>query len=146
MEESIAKGEGLHRYIPQRPPMVMIDALLRYDASGTESSFQVPEEGLFIEKGVLSAGGLVENIAQSAAAGVGYHYVERTERGEPPLGFIAAVKDMSFHQFPASGQQLRTSIQVKQEVMNMTIVEGKVWKEQELVAEGELRIFLQEEG
>ena len=48
-------------YIPQRPPMVMVDQILHSDETGTLTQFEVKADNIFIEKGRLAPPGLVEN-------------------------------------------------------------------------------------
>ncbi len=145
MENALAEGEALFKYIPQRPPMLLIGALLHYDGTLIRSSYTVEKEGVFVEDEFLREAGIVENIAQTAAAGVGYHYLEQTEKGAIPLGFIASVRNFEVQGLPRTGEKLTTEVRVEQEVMNMTIVEGKVQRDGELLAKGQVRIFLQEE-
>ena len=66
------KSIDIHTLLPQQPPFVMIDRLLHYDETRTVCSFTVPEDNLFCEAGVFKAAGLIENIAQSCAARLGF--------------------------------------------------------------------------
>ena len=58
--------------LPQRPPFVFVDHLLHHEEECTRTSFRIPEQGIFVENGRLATGGLVEQMAQSSAARVGY--------------------------------------------------------------------------
>ncbi len=147
MEAALASYEELHKYMPQRPPMVMVDHLLQNDEKESRSCFTVKEEQLFLEEGRFREAGLVENIAQTAAAGVGYHFIEeRGEGDEPPLGFIASVKDLKVHELPLIGDELLTKVRVKQEVVQVTIIQAEVRKGETLLLECEMRIHLPEES
>ncbi|MDR1813904.1 MAG: hypothetical protein LBR18_03535 [Tannerella sp.] len=72
MKQAIATGEEIKRLIPQREPMLMIDAF--YEATDTEADtgVTVSEDSLLVDEGMLSEAGLVEHIAQSASAFAGY--------------------------------------------------------------------------
>ncbi len=145
MQDPIASGEALYRYIPQRPPMVLLDALLRNDEELTRCSYKVPEDGLFVEKGVLREPGMLESIAQTAAAGVGHYQLEMKKEGdEAPLGFIAQVKNFEVNGLPRVGDLLYIEVGVEQEVMNMTIIQGRLLRRKEVLARCEMRIYLQE--
>ena len=63
--------ENIQTYLPQRPPFVMIDELINATETSFESAFEVVESNLFIENGILSESALVENVAQTCAAGFG---------------------------------------------------------------------------
>lgn len=79
-KEIICQGEELFRLIPQRPPMVMIDRFYGIEEDTSWSGLTVTTDNLFCRDGVLQETGIIEHIAQSAAARVGYIYnaAERT--------------------------------------------------------------------
>ena len=58
--------------LPQRPPFIMIDRLIHFDEVVTTTQLEVRSDNLFIEDGVLNNCVLVENIAQTCAARMGY--------------------------------------------------------------------------
>ena len=66
--------------LPQRPPFVLIDRLVHFDEHRTVTRFTVPEGHLFCEEGCLQAAGLIENIAQTCAARMGYINLINAER------------------------------------------------------------------
>ena len=138
----IATGEELLALLPQRPPMVLVGALLACANDRTISQFRVPADCLLVEDGVLSEAGLVENIAQTAAAGAGYSY---QQQGRPaPIGYIAAIRDLRVAALPAVGTTLTTAVQVLSQVLEFSIVHGTVRTEEVIFAECELRIFIKD--
>ena len=56
--------------IPQKPPMVMVNSIIEASGTTTVTSFLVKEDNIFMEDGFLREPALIENIAQSAAAGI----------------------------------------------------------------------------
>ena len=58
--------------IPQRSPFIMVDELLYGDDSLSRSRFLVRSGNLLVDRGRFTPGGLLENIAQTVAAGAGY--------------------------------------------------------------------------
>src|ERR1700744_6482433 len=95
--------------IPQRPPFVLIDRFVY--GEDLHSLFTVPGDHLLVEDGRLSEAGLVENIAQTAAARAGY--LCRLEGREVPLGYIGAVQRLAVFERPPVGAVHRTSVTVK---------------------------------
>jgi len=136
----IAEGSALAKLLPQQAPFVMIGQLLTADAQRTVSRFLVDSSSVLFNDGVFSEAGLIENIAQTAAAGVGYHYQQ--EQQAAPIGYIAAVKDLRIARLPTAGDELTTEVKIKNQVLDFTIVQGSVRVGEELVAECEMRIFL----
>lgn len=136
----LASGKEILELIPQRHPVVMVDKLLLSKHDRVISGFTILEDNIFCEDGHLSASGLIENIAQTAAAGVGY--ICKIENRKVPIGFIASVKDLKIIKLPAIGSDIRTELNVLNQIMDVTIVKGTVTFNDELMAECEMRIFI----
>ena len=129
--------------IPQRPPMVMVDAFYGIENGVSRSGLTVGEDNIFCKDGRLREPGIVEHIAQSAAARVGYIF---TQRGEAvPLGFIGSVDKLTISHLPKVGSQLTTSISVMQELGGLSLISAKTEDNDGTVAECRMKIFLQTE-
>lgn len=126
--------------IPQKPPMVMVDRIVEIKDKTTVTSFIIKPDNVFCEDGFFREPGLIENMAQTAAAGVGYK--PGIVAGEPPLGFIGGIRDLKIRTFPKVGQEIITTVTVAHEVFDATIVKGVVQLDGEPIAECELKIFL----
>ena len=138
----LAKGQEILKYIPQRPPFVFIDKLYQADDEKLVSGFLIKEDNPLIIDGQLSESGLVENIAQTAAAGIGYKCISNNKPVVP--GFIGAVKRLQLSELPDIGADLITTVTITSEVMNATIIHGVVELEGKVIAECDMNIFLQE--
>lgn len=130
------------KYIPQRPPMVMIDKLLSSDEVKSETELTIRADNIFVKNGVMTAPGLTENMAQTAAARAGFTFLENGEQVK--LGFIGAIKNLKIHQEPTVGNILKTEIRELGQVMNILSVKTEIRCKNELVAECELKIFIQQ--
>ena len=139
----ITNGTSILEFLPQRPPVVMIDKLISADDNKTISGLLVKKSNIFFERDALSESGLVENIAQTAAAGVGY--ICKQENRKVPVGFIASIKDLVIHQLPAEGDELVTEVTVGNQVMAVSIIHGSVYCNGNLLASCEMRIFVKQE-
>lgn len=132
------------KLLPQRPPFVMVDRLTHCDPVVTTTEFEVRADNIFNDAGYLSAAGVCENIAQTCAARMGYMSYAS---GQPVrLGFIGAVNNFCVMRAPATGETLITTIEVKQEVFNITLVHATVRCAGEIVAESDLKIALGDEA
>lgn len=129
------------RYIPQRPPFVMVDEMLFDDETITRTAFVVKADNIFLQHGRLEAAALVENIAQTAAAGGGYKALLRQEAVK--VGFIGAIKGLKVIALPALGDTLVTETKLVNTVFNVSMVEGVVKCGDEVLATCEMKIFLQ---
>ncbi len=122
--------------IPQRPPFVMVDRLLSCNEAITTSLLEVREENIFVSKGRLSAEGLVENIAQTCALRIGYL------NDSVKLGVIGAVSSFEVLRTPRVGEQIETTIDVLEEMFNITLVKAVVRCGDEPIAEANMKIAL----
>ena len=127
--------------LPQQPPFVMIDRLTHFDQVVTTTEFEVRGDNLFVENGVLNPCALVENIAQTCAARMGYInlyvYKEKVK-----LGFIGSIRNLCVMRSVKVGEMLTTSIEVVEEVMQMTLVNATVKIGDELIVSAEMKIAL----
>jgi len=127
-------------YIPQRDPFIAVHDILQATDEFAETQFEVLPESIFVTKGFLCEPGLLENIAQTAAAQMGYVC---KKKGLPvPLGYIASVKSLIVHSLPPVGAMLTTSIQVTNHVLSVILLEGIVRLQGVIVCQCEMRIFV----
>jgi predicted hotdog family 3-hydroxylacyl-ACP dehydratase len=139
-EKIIASEATIGQYIPQKPPIIMIGKLLDVTPAKTVTSLVIKEDNLFCSKGFLREPGLIENMAQTAAAGIGY--VSKNESKEPPIGFIGGLRNLLIHSLPRVGSEIRTEVTIEHEVFDAKVVKGKIFFEENCIAECELKVFL----
>lgn len=131
--------DDITKYIPQRAPMVMIHDLVEATEECAITELKITSENIFVQHGVLAEPGLVENIAQTAAVQVGYVCVQKNI--PVPIGYIAAVKDLTFFNLPAVNTTIKTTVKVKNQVLDITLIEGEVEQNDEVLCRCEMRIF-----
>ncbi len=140
-EKMIADENTITGYIPQRPPMVMIGKLIAVEGKKTITSFLVSSDNIFVMGGFFREAGLIENMAQTAAAGAGY--TARTSGQAPRVGFIGAIKNLEILFLPECGNELITEVVVDYEIMNAILTTCRIHAGDRLCASCELKIFLQ---
>jgi predicted hotdog family 3-hydroxylacyl-ACP dehydratase len=126
--------------IPQAPPMVMVDKLVEIVDKTTVTTFLILEDNVFCENGEFREAGMIENMAQTAAAGVGATH--GIPGGNAPLGFIGGIRNLKIEALPKVGQEIMTRVTVLHEVFDATIVQGEIFLNTRLIAGCELKIFL----
>ena len=130
------ENNSVMELIPQRPPFVMVDRLLSCEETVTTSQLEVREENIFVSQGHLSAEGLVENIAQTCALRIGYL------KDSVKLGVIGAVSNFEVFRTPRLGEQILTTIDVLEEMFNITLVKAVVKCGDEILAQSNMKIAL----
>lgn len=118
----------------------MIGKLLEVTDNKAVTSLLIKEDNLFCNEGIFREPGLIENIAQTAAAGVGY--ISKNGGKETPVGFIGGLKNLQIYELPLLGKEIRTEVIVEHEVFNATMVSGKIYMEDRCITECEMKIFL----
>ena len=136
------RAADLFELIPQRPPIVLVDLLRNVTDSGAETGLTVQENNLFVRDGQFWEPGLIEHIAQSAAAFAGFKGYAAGEK--PRLGYIGELKRFIFYARPSVGACLRTMLRVLGEAGGITLLAAETRVNEELVAEGQMKIFLEE--
>ena len=133
--------ENITSIIPQRAPFVMIDSLLSADEAGFKTEFQIAPDNLFLENQVLSESALIENIAQTCAAGFGY-LNSLEEDGEPKLGFIGAVTQVQVEDAAKENDRIETSVKVLSTFDTIHLVEGTAKSNGKVLLTCQMKIVL----
>jgi predicted hotdog family 3-hydroxylacyl-ACP dehydratase len=126
--------------VPQKPPFVMVDRLLFADEKRSRCSFRIREGNLFVDKGYFSTPGMVESMAQTAAAGTGYLF--KKENKAVPIGYIGSVQRLSVFEWPPANAEITMEITLLTNIMQVSLVSGVVKYEGRLMASCEMKIFV----
>jgi predicted hotdog family 3-hydroxylacyl-ACP dehydratase len=126
--------------LPQRPPFIMVDKLIHFDRIKTITEFLVKPDNLFFDEGRFTSSGLIENIAQTCAARMGY--INHISNQHIKLGFIGAIRNLQIFRTPVADELLITSIEVKEEIFQMTLVDAAIKSGDELLVKAEMKIAL----
>lgn len=127
--------------IPQRRPFVMVDRLLSFDEMESSTDFIIKEDNLFCKDGFLIETGIMENIAQTCAARIGYINMYK-KKESVKIGVIGSIKDLEIKKLPIVGSTISTRIKVISEIFAITLVEAEVYNNNELIARCEMKISL----
>ncbi|HEY2583977.1 MAG TPA: 3-hydroxyacyl-ACP dehydratase [Mucilaginibacter sp.] len=131
--------ENIIPLIPQKPPFVMVGKLLYLDESSTRSSFHIKSDNIFVKDNIFQEAGLLENIAQTAALGAGY----LAKKNDKPVatGYIGAVNNFELFNLPKVDDVLITEVNMETRIFDITVVSGKVWHNENLLAQCQMKVF-----
>ncbi|MBQ9640339.1 MAG: beta-hydroxyacyl-ACP dehydratase [Bacteroidaceae bacterium] len=137
------KRYDIQQLIPQRAPIIMVDELLEAAEDRAVCKFTIGADNYFLEPdGRLAEVALIEHIAQSASAFAGYRALQ-AGASQPPVGYIAEVKNFRPHFRPAVGDELLTTITMGAEVGGVSIIQGQTLTDERVVAETTMKIFVE---
>ena len=137
------KGEGIKDLIPQRYPMIMVDAFYGSTETDADTGLTVEEDNLFCSDGFFTEPGLVEHIAQSASAFAGYKAKVKNE--PPPIGYIGEVRKFRINFLPRAGDELRTHIRIISEIFGVSLLTAETTADGEVAAQCQMKIFIKPE-
>ncbi|MCB0793360.1 MAG: hypothetical protein KDB88_01365 [Flavobacteriales bacterium] len=121
--------------------MVLLDAVHEASEEVQITELTVREGELFVEEGRLLEGGMIEHVAQSAAAGIGVASAS-SGSGTPPIGFIGGISRLRIHELPRIGTTLHTTIRVQHSMEGVRLVHGTVRSGGTVLGEMELKVFI----
>ena len=133
-------GSALAALLPQKSPFVLLSALIDVTETEATSSFTIDTSHVLCDNGMLNPSGLMENIAQTSAAKLGYECSRDNKK--VPLGFIADVKDFIHTRLPEVGDEIITKVKIENKVFDITIVSGTVTLNGEKIASCKMKIFI----
>ncbi|MCD4793190.1 MAG: hydroxymyristoyl-ACP dehydratase [Bacteroidales bacterium] len=134
------KGKELHSLLPQSSPMLMIDTLVSSDQEKTITNLTITEENIFCINGKFREPGIIENMAQTAAARSGFE----AKKNKTPVqtGYIGSIKNLTIFFLPKINEIIETEIVQKTEIGNILVIEANVKINNKFVAKCEMTIIL----
>lgn len=136
----ITSREVLLRCIPQRSPIVMVDALMSFDNHEVVSGFTVGAEGLFTEAGILTEPGLIEHMAQTVALHTGFGFYIKNEQA--PTGYIGSIANLRVSRLPVQQESIVTTATILHEFSGVTLVDIVSKVHDEVIAAGRMKTVI----
>lgn len=140
-DEKSLRAIDIHTLLPQQEPFVMVDTVTGFSSEGITTETVVRADNLLAEAGHLSAEGVMENIAQTCAARIGFvnRYILRQSI---QVGFIGAIRNFHIHRLPETDETITTEVRLVEEIFGMVLASATVTGERGPVAETEIKIAL----
>lgn len=144
IEPVIDSAEKILKLIPQKHPFVLVDKIYSHTENEILSGFTIPNNHILVyPSGKLSEAGIIEHFAQTIALYQGYFYY--IQDLPAPVGYIGSIRNIDIFQLPESGQEIRTKVNILQQVLGVTMVRGEVYLGEKLIASGEMRTIIAKE-
>ena len=127
------KQVDLGAILPQREPFRFVDGMLSFSMDRIVTSFVVRGDGPLDREGCLTPEGMVENMAQTCAARIGF--ISKYILHEP-----VSVRKLEVTGKAAAGSRLETTVEIGQEVGPMSRADACIRVGEETVARASLGI------
>lgn len=142
--EEFLRSIDIHKLLPQQEPFVMTGTLIHFEMNKIVTEFVIPEDNLFVNDGKLSAAGLIENMAQTCAARIGYINKYILLRGIQ-IGYIGAIRNLEIMELPSVGDLITTEVNIQEEVFGMLLADANVKCGDKVIASTEMKIAVRDE-
>lgn len=139
LKEEFLRTVDVHGILPQQEPFVMIDKLVHFEMNTSTTETMVKETNIFVDNGCFSASGMIENIAQTCAARIGF-YNKYILHNEVQIGFIGAISKYMIHKLPKVGQMISTKVDILEEIFGMTLAQASITCEGEVIVTAEVKL------
>ena len=138
-DEAFLRSIDIHVLLPQQEPFVMVSRLVQLDDVRTVCEMDVRADNIFVDDGCLSASGLIENIAQTCAARIGF-VNKFILKKDVQIGYIGAIRNLEIFDLPKVGQQITTIVDIQEEVFGMTLASATVKQGEQTFVTTEMKI------
>lgn len=129
--------------IPHRPPMLLVDRLLSCSAdgeSGRVATAAGQADQVFWRADDLDELVLPEMTAQAYACLRGWQ--DRLAGKRPGPGFLVGIRRFVCHRRPAQAEDLLVEVSTTARIEDFYMVKGRILAGEEVLAEGELKLWV----
>ena len=123
--EAFLRSVDIHTVLPQQDPFVMVGRLVHFELETSTTETLVKAGNIFVDDGFFSPFGIMENIAQTCAARIGFYNKYILGR-DVQIGYIGAVRDYVIQGKVAVGSTVTTTVDVIEEIFGMTLATATV--------------------
>ena len=138
--------QPLTALMPHRAPMLLLSRLESFTSEEARATATVLEDNPFLRPdGKLERVAYAEIMAQCFAAGAGASLLA-AGGACAGWGYLAALRDVTVHADARLGQQLSIFVRIATRLGEITVVDGEVHAEGQLLAAGQFKIFMPEDA
>ena len=139
--DEFVQGIDIHTLLPQQEPFVLLDRLMHFSTDKVQTQLRIREDCMFVSQGTLSANGLLENIAQTCAARIGFISRYILNNDIKP-GVIGAIRNAEIIGLPKVGDTITTEVVIREEAFGMSLAEATVKLGDKVLATTEIKIAI----
>lgn len=137
----------IQKYLPHQPPMLMVDDILSMNEKEIITSFRLRKDNLFVQNGVFSESGIIENAAQTCSAIIGRPFFSESAKKKFTIsGYISKIKYIEIFFLPKVNSVIQTHAELisfyeANNVFNCTM-KCKTNLNDKLVSEGDIQLLI----
>lgn len=131
--------------------MVMVDRVVDVDGLKTMTAFVIEPGNMFVQNGVLSEMGMLENLAQTSFIFLNYFFIKPDEslwdKEKDNLGVISTILGLDVYALPDVGTELRTCTHTELVFTSANLkicnIEGRIEVEGRTLLQATMKMLLQ---
>lgn len=139
VSDEFVRSIDVHGILPQQEPFVMVGRLSHFEMMTSTTETVVDKDNIFVEDGFLSPFGLMENIAQTCAARIGF-YNKYILHKEVQVGYVGAVREYEIFGRAKVGSVVTTTVDVIEEIFGMTLADATILCDGEEIAKANIKL------
>ncbi len=143
--EQFLRDIDIHDILPQREPFILVDKLTYIDDTSTRTEVTIADNCIFVSDGTYISEGLIEIVAQTCAARIGYISKYVLHKGVS-IGYIGAIRALEQNYIPKVGDNLICSIDILDQVFNMSRAKAVIYCGTQVVLTTEIKIVEKSES
>lgn len=128
--------------IPQLPPFNMIDEVKYHDQQQIRCLYKIANSNPLIENGVFTPEGMIECMAQAAAAKASIEADKSAVDGrKSTIGYLVLIRSFECYATAAKGETIEPVLKLKHNIHPFKIFDAAIWMGNYKIASGEIRTF-----
>jgi predicted hotdog family 3-hydroxylacyl-ACP dehydratase len=132
---------AIEEFIPHRSPMRWIEALTDCTDTTARATANFTADHFAVSDGVVIETALVECVAQTVAAALGYRARASGKVGAANNGMLAAVSNFKILSHPPLDKTLTIEVRELKRLGPMLLIAGTISFDGQLIATGELSLY-----
>ncbi len=132
-------GAGVVAVMPHDYPMILVDALYGEHAGWWRFGLEVTAQTYFVLRGCLSREGVIEHVAQCAAARAGYLTLLNRQPVRP--GFLVSLDKVQLPMVPRVGVSLETQLRIVLDFEGYQVAEAVTRAAGDTVFAGRMKLY-----
>ncbi len=137
--DDFLKSIDIRSLLPQREPFIMVGRLVHFEMQTSTTETEIDKSNLFVEDGYFSPSGIIENIAQTCAARIGfYHKYILSDKFQP--GYICAIRKFHIRGKVPTGSWISTTVDIIEDVFGMILATAKVSCRGKVIADTQITL------
>lgn len=141
----------IKKFLPHRPPMLLVSNMPYVDSTSVITEFTIQPHCIFLENGLLTESGLIENAAQTCSAIVGQSFYDDEDMegtSNNLIGYISAIKKVKIFALPKAHEVLVTKAKLLSRYdlngVSICTMSSSTFRNDDLIVDCTLNCLIQE--